>query len=80
MVGGNTTRGVFKVNPAASPKTIDLTFSDGPGKDKTQKGIYELDQDTQKICFAKGDQPRPSEFTSKPGSGQMIQVLKREKR
>jgi uncharacterized protein (TIGR03067 family) len=78
-VVGNTTHGVFKIDPTPSPKTIDLTFSNGPGKDKTQKGIYELVGDTQKICFAKGDQARPTEFTSKPGSGRMIQVLKREK-
>jgi uncharacterized protein (TIGR03067 family) len=79
VVEGNTTHGVFTVNPTPTPKTIDLTFSDGPGKDKTQKGIYELEGDSQKICFAKGDQVRPTEFTSKPGNGQMIQVLKREK-
>jgi len=79
VVAGNTTHGTFKVNPTPTPKTIDLTFSDGPGKAKTQKGIYELEGDTQKICFAKEDQDRPTEFTSKPGSGQMIQVLKREK-
>ena len=79
VVTGNTTHGVFKVNPNHKPMTIDLTFSDGPGKDQTQKGIYELEGDTQRICFAKGNQERPAEFTSKPGSGQMIQVLKREK-
>jgi uncharacterized protein (TIGR03067 family) len=79
VVTGNTTHGVFKVNPNHKPMTIDLTFSDGPGKDQTQKGIYELEGDTQRICFAKGNQERPAEFASKPGSGQMIQVLKREK-
>jgi uncharacterized protein (TIGR03067 family) len=78
-VVGTTTHGVFKIDPTPTPKTIDLTFSNGPGKDKTQKGIYQLEGDTQKICFARGDQVRPTEFTSKPGSGQMIQVLKREK-
>ncbi len=56
--------------------TIDLTFSDGPGKDQTQKGIYELEGDTQRICVAKGNEERPAEFMSKPGSGQMIQILK----
>jgi uncharacterized protein (TIGR03067 family) len=78
-VAGTRTHGVFKIDPTPTPKTIDLTFSSGPGKDKTQKGIYQLEGDTQKICFARGDQARPTEFTSKPGSGQMIQVLKREK-
>jgi uncharacterized protein (TIGR03067 family) len=79
VVTGNTTHGVFKVNPIYKPMTIDLTFSDGPGKDQTQKGIYELEGDTQRICVAKGNEERPAEFMSKPGSGQMIQILKRVK-
>ena len=54
MVTGHTTHGVFKVNPIYKPMTIDLIFSDGPGKDQTQKGIYELEGDTQRICVAKG--------------------------
>ena len=45
-VQGNTTHGTFKIDPTLSPKTIDITFTDGPGKDNTQKGIYELDGDT----------------------------------
>ena len=75
VVAGNTTTARSRSTRVAKPKTIDLTFTEGPGKGQTQKGIYELEGDTQKICFAKGDQERPTEFTSKPGSGQMIQVL-----
>ena len=78
-VGGNTTNGVFRINPTVKPKTIDLTFTDRPGKGKSQTGIYELEGDTQKICFSQVGKPRPTEFTSKSGNGQMIQILKREK-
>jgi uncharacterized protein (TIGR03067 family) len=78
FVEGHTTHGVFKIDPSVKPKTIDLTFTDGPGKGQTQIGIYELDGETQKICFAKPGQPRPTEFATKPGNGQMIQVLKRK--
>ncbi len=79
-VQGNTTHGVFKIDPTVNPKTIDLTFTDGPGKDKTQKGIYELEGDTQKICFSLPGRPRPTEFVSKPDSRQMIQVLERQEK
>jgi uncharacterized protein (TIGR03067 family) len=78
-IQGKTTNGVFKIDPTAKPKAIDVTFTDGPGKDNSQKGIYELEGDTQKICFAAPGKPRPTEFSSKPRSGQMIQVLEREK-
>jgi uncharacterized protein (TIGR03067 family) len=79
-VQGNTNHGVFKVDPTAKPKTIDLTFTDGPGKDQTQKGIYELEGDTQKICFALPGRPRPTDYITTPDSRRMTQVLKREKK
>lgn len=78
-VQGNTTHGTFKIDPTLSPKTIDITFTDGPGKDNTQKGIYELDGDTQKICWAAPGKPRPTEFEAKPESGHMLQVLEKVK-
>jgi uncharacterized protein (TIGR03067 family) len=78
-VGGNTTEGTFKIDPTLTPKTIDITFTDGPGKDKTQKGIYELDGDTQKICWAAPGKPRPTEFEAKPKSGRILQVLEKVK-
>jgi uncharacterized protein (TIGR03067 family) len=79
-VQGNTTHGVFKIDPTVTPKTIDLTFTDGPGKDRTQKGIYELEGERQKICFSLPGRPRPDGFISKPDSKLMIQVLEREKK
>jgi uncharacterized protein (TIGR03067 family) len=79
VMGGSTTHGTFKIDPTATPKAIDLTFTDGPGKGSSATGIYELDGDTQKICFPRPGRPRPTEFVSKTGNGQMIQILKREK-
>ncbi len=79
VVQGNTTHGVYKIDPTATPKTIDITFTDGPGKDNSQKGIYKLEGDTQTICFAAPGKPRPTDFTSKPKSGRIVQVLERVK-
>jgi uncharacterized protein (TIGR03067 family) len=78
-VHGKATTGAFKIDPTATPKAIDITITDGPHKDKTAKGIYELDDDTQKICVAAPGKPRPTEFVSKPDSGSVVQVLRREK-
>ena len=70
QVQGNTTEGTFKIDPTVTPKTIDITFSDGPGKDNTQKGIYVLDGNTQKICWsAPGSPGRPSSRPSKTAAG-----------
>ncbi len=78
-VRGRSTGGVFKIDPTAVPKTIDITFTDGPGKDNSQKGIYELDGETQKICWSAPGKPRPTEFEAKPRSGRILQVLEKVK-
>ncbi len=78
-VQGNTVHGTFKIDPSAKPKTIDITITDGPGKDNSLKGIYELDGDTQKICWAAPGKPRPTEFEAKAKSGRMLQVLEKVK-
>jgi uncharacterized protein (TIGR03067 family) len=72
--------GTFKVDPTKKPKTIDVTFGDGPQKGKTILGIYELDEDTYKVCAAEEGKSRPTEFAVKPGSGNVLQLLKREKK
>jgi len=42
-------------------------------------GIYELERDSYKFCFAPVGKPRPSEFTSKFGSGNILQIWERRK-
>ncbi len=78
-VQGNTVHGTFKIDPTAKPKTIDITITDGSGKDSSLQGIYEFDGDTQKICWAKPGKPRPTEFEAKANSGRMLQVLEKVK-
>src|SRR5437588_8738547 len=42
----------YKLNGASKPKTIDLTPVTGFDKGKTYLGIYELEGDELKLCFA----------------------------
>ena len=75
-----THKGTYKVDLSKKPKQIDIVFTEGPEKDKTLLGIYELDGDTYKVCIAmENNKNRPMEFASKPGSGNVLEVLKREK-
>ena len=37
-VAGKVVHGVFKIDPLAKPKTIDIIFTEGPGKGHSQKG------------------------------------------
>ncbi len=71
--------GIFKIDAKKSPKEIDVMDASGMKNDKTQLGIYELDGDTYKYCLAPAGKPRPTEFTSKEGSGHSLGVSKREK-
>jgi len=74
-----THQGKYAVNPTVTPRTIDVTFTEGPRAGKTIRGIYALDGDTCRVCIGIDDQPRPTAFGSQPGSGLILEVLKREK-
>ena len=70
----------FTIDPTKKPKAIDYTMTEGPTKGKTHLGIYELDGDTVKFCFAAPGKERPTEFTAKEGSQQTLSVWKRDKK
>ena len=76
--GKMTTKGQFKVDVTKKPKTIDITFTDGPEKGQTLIGIYELEGDTYKVCLSM-NKDRPKELASKAGSGHILEVFKRQK-
>src|SRR5262245_45313002 len=69
----------YKIDPTKKPKTMDVIFGDGPRKGETQHGIYELDGDTLKVCGSDRKDDRPAEFVTKPDSGHMLMILKRDK-
>jgi uncharacterized protein (TIGR03067 family) len=70
----------FTIDPARKPKAIDYTMTDGPTKGKTHLGIYELNGDTVKFCFAAPGKDRPTEFTAPEGSQRTLSVWKRDKK
>jgi uncharacterized protein (TIGR03067 family) len=74
-----TLRGTFSVDVSKTPKTIDVIFTDGPDKGRTFRGIYVLKDDSYKVCMSPPGRDRPLAFESKPGSPQVLEVLKREK-
>jgi uncharacterized protein (TIGR03067 family) len=73
-------KGKFTIDPSKSPKTIDVTITEGDNKDKKMLGIYEIDGDNYKVCFAPFDKDRPKEFSSKGEEGLTLSVWKREKK
>ena len=70
----------FTIDPTKKPKAIDYKMTEGPTKGKTHLGIYELDGDTVKFCFAAPEKDRPTDFTAKEGSQRTLSVWKRDKK
>jgi uncharacterized protein (TIGR03067 family) len=78
-VGKQIDQGTVKVNPAAKPKEMDITGTDGPNKGKIFLAIYEQDGDTLRICYDLSGKGRPTEFKTKEGTQLFLVTYKREK-
>lgn len=71
---------VKKINATKNPKTIDIEVAAGEYKGVVYLGIYELDGDTLRICFALPDRAvRPTEFSASKGSIRALSEFNREK-
>jgi uncharacterized protein (TIGR03067 family) len=79
LEGGETVTAVQKLDPTQKIKTIDMKAINGPNKDKTCLGIYELKGDKFRVAFAPPGKPRPTKFSTKPDSGYWVHVWSRVK-
>lgn len=77
--GAEVSQGTSVIDPSKKPKTIDLTPTLGEGKGMVHEGIYEVEEKTRKLCLAPPGKPRPSEFSSTPGSEHILVKFEREK-
>jgi uncharacterized protein (TIGR03067 family) len=75
--GTEKSKGTSTIDPTKSPKNIDITPSGGQDKGVTYLGIYELGENTRKVCIAKSGKEQPTEFSSKPGSEYILVIFER---
>ena len=54
--------GTFTLDPSKNPKEMDTTSSEG----QVSLGIYELEPDTYRVCFAPAGEPGPQLPTHVP--------------
>lgn len=67
--------GTIKLDAPKKPKHMDAISTNK----EVMLGIYELNGDSYKVCFAPPGKPRLSEVASNPGSGYILQVWERNK-
>lgn len=75
---GNVSEGVIQVDGASSPRTFDLIAQKGADAGTHSLGIYELNGNRWKSCFAPNGPARPREFGASPGSGFVLDALERQ--
>jgi len=73
------TGGTFVLDPKAAPKTVDFVPGDGLYKGKTFQGIYQLEGDELKACFAFPGKDRPKTYLTAPESGYVLEFWRRTK-
>ncbi len=77
--GKEVGKGTNSFDPTQKPKTIDFTQTEGEGKGNSFLGIYELGENTRKLCFAPPGKDRPKEFNSMPGTEHILVTFERVK-
>jgi uncharacterized protein (TIGR03067 family) len=77
--GGTSVRkSRIRLDPSKSPKEIDITFLDGPGKGSTFPGIYALEKGQLRLCYSH-TKDRPKDFKTERGQLRELVILEREK-
>jgi uncharacterized protein (TIGR03067 family) len=86
FVGDSPDRGTYTLDPAANPKAITITGTEGPNQGKTFPAIYELKKDetagggdTLRICYDLSGQNRPTDFKTAPGTKLYLVTYGRKK-
>jgi uncharacterized protein (TIGR03067 family) len=67
--------GTFTLDETKTPKEMDAISTD----QQVMLGIYRLEENGYKVCFAPPGKPRPTEFVSTPGTGYILQSWQRQK-
>jgi uncharacterized protein (TIGR03067 family) len=66
--------GTIKLNESKTPKEMDAISTEK----EVMLGIYVLEENGYKVCFAPAGKPRPTEFNSTPENGYILQSWERQ--
>ena len=78
-VGAKSDKGTLNVDSSKKLKEMDVVGTEGPNKGTTFLAIYEITDDTLKICYDLSSKARPSEFKTEKNTKLFLVTYKREK-
>ena len=79
-VGEQVDEGTVTLDVESDPAGMEIKGTKGPNDGKTIPAIYELKDDTLKVCYNLEGKKRPKEFKTKAGSKYYLVTYKREKK
>lgn len=75
---GGGFEGRFRLDPTKQPREIDSIPTTGEHRGMVAPGIYEIDGETHRVCFAlPGSENRPTALVDRPGEGYRLYVMKK---
>jgi uncharacterized protein (TIGR03067 family) len=78
-VGAGKDEGTVQLDPAKEPRAMDIVGVKGPNRGKKFPAIYELTDDTLRICYDLSGKARPKEFKTKVDTQLYLVEYKRQK-
>ncbi len=78
-VGEQVDEGTVTLDLESDPTGMEIKGTKGPNDGKTIPAIYELKDDTLKVCYNLEGKKRPKEFKTTAGSKHYMVTYKREK-
>jgi uncharacterized protein (TIGR03067 family) len=78
-VGQQTDEGTVKLDTTKKPRVLDIEGTKGPNKGKKIPAIYELTEDTLRVCYDLTGKTRPTEFKTKADTMLFLVEYKRQK-
>ena len=75
---GGGFEGRYRLDPTKHPKEIDSIPTTGEHRGKVAPGVYEIDGETHRVCFAPpGSEDRPTALVDSPGEGCRLYVMRK---
>lgn len=80
LVGDKPDKGTWTIDATTKPKSMKITGVKGPNKGKTFPAIYELTDDTLRVCYDLSGKKLPTEFKTKADTKLYLVTYKRKKK